>query len=378
MQQDTLLTREPVVNKKQAITANRLIAHGPSIAAVVDTLNSLGDVWPTQHTVFLSLAKLVPTPELMEWLTPSNVMVEIPAQTLDRPQTVALLPQLKTAGISTCLCWFSPETPLPEQTEWRFVLMDARQYATPGGSPSITLAWGLPDTHSFQQAVQAGFDGASGWFFLNAPRAAKNLIPAHAQIIRLINMVLNDADTKEIEEILKQDVAISYKLLRYINSAGFGLMCEVQSFRHAVSILGYSNLRKWLSLLLVTASRVPGAPAMMQTSIARGRFMEQVGASFFDKSQLDNLFITGAFSLLPLLLSASMQEVLGEMNLPEPIIDALLYGEGEFAPFLELAKSCERFDPSLLQQKMAELQLTADQINRAQISALAFADNLQA
>lgn len=378
MADEILLTREPVVNKKQAITANRLIAHGPNVTSVVDTLNSLGDIWPTHHTVFLSLAKLVPTPDLMNWLTPPNVMVEIPAQTLAHPQTLTLLSQLRTSGISTCLCWFTPETVLPEQVDWRFILMDSRKYATPEGSPSITLAWGLPDSRAFQQAVQSGFDGASGWFFLNTPASSKNLTPAHAQIIRLINLVRDEADIRDIEAILKQDVAISYKLLRYINSAGFGLMCEVQSFRHAVSILGYTNLRKWLSLLLVTASRTPGAPAMMQTSIVRGQFMEQVGAGFFDKSQLDNLFITGAFSLLPALLGTSMQAVLGEMNLPEPVVDALLYDSGEFAPFLELAKSCERFDPSALQKQMDILQLTPEQVNRAQISALAFADNLQA
>ena len=55
MSQTTLLTREPVVNKNRAITANRLIAHGPNVAAVVETLNALGDVWPTHHPVFVSL-----------------------------------------------------------------------------------------------------------------------------------------------------------------------------------------------------------------------------------------------------------------------------------------------------------------------------------
>jgi EAL and modified HD-GYP domain-containing signal transduction protein len=54
--------------------------------------------------------------------------------------------------------------------------------------------------------------------------------------------VRRNAEVKEIENVLKQDVALSYKLLRYINSAGFGLMCEIQSFRHAVTILGYEKL----------------------------------------------------------------------------------------------------------------------------------------
>ena len=377
MTNPTLLTREPVVNQNRAITANRLITHGPNMAAVVDTLNGLSDIWPTHHTVFVCLGRLVPTPELMKWQAPSNAMVEIPAQALAHPQTQALLPQLRDAGVSMCLSWFSPGTPLPADCDWRFVLMDRRKHPTPAGSPGITLAWGLPQVGAFQEAVKTGYDGASGWFFLHGNPPSRELSPAHAQIVRLINLVRNNAEIKEIETVLRQDVAVSYKLLRYINSAGFGLSCEIQSFRHAVSILGYANLNKWLSLLLVSANRDPGAPAMMQTLIARGRFMEQIGASFFDKAEHDNLFITGAFSLLNVLLGTSMQSVLDEMDLPAAVTDALLLDQGPYAPFLKLARLCEAFDGAELQKQAAELQLAPEQINRAIVGALGFADSLQ-
>ncbi|PKO57097.1 MAG: regulator, partial [Betaproteobacteria bacterium HGW-Betaproteobacteria-19] len=135
MSQTTFLTREPVVNKNRAITANRLIAQGPNITAVVDTLNSLSDIWPSHHPVFVSLGRLVPTPELMNWAAPANAMVEIPAQALAHPQTLALLPQLQAAGISMCLTWFANGTALPPNVDWRFVLMDARKQPAPTGSP---------------------------------------------------------------------------------------------------------------------------------------------------------------------------------------------------------------------------------------------------
>lgn len=373
-----ILTREPVVNRNRAITANRLIVHGPNMAAVVDTLNALGDIWPTHHTVFVCLGRLVPTPELMNWAAPHNAMVEIPCQAIAHPQTQALLPKLREAGTSMCLSWFAPGTALPADGDWRFVLMDRRKHVRPDGSPGIALAWGLPNVAAFDESVAAGYDGASGWFFLHGNPAPKELAPGHAQIVRLLNLVRNNAEIRDIEAVLRQDVALSYKLLRYINSAGFGLMCEIQSFRHAVSILGYQNLNKWLSLLLVGASRDPGAASMMQTAIARGRFMEQVGAGFFDKSEHDNLFITGAFSLLPLLLGTSMQSVLDEMHLPTAVTDALTSEQGPYAPFLNLARACESFDPTALQKQATDLQLANEQINRALIGALGFADSLQA
>ncbi|MDR1854529.1 MAG: HDOD domain-containing protein [Azoarcus sp.] len=378
MSQIALLTREPVVNKKRAITANRLIAHGPNVASVVETLNSVSDCWPGQYPVFLSLGRLVPTPEIMNWQMPANAHIEIPAQTLGHPQTQALLPLLQEAGVGVCLTWFAPGVALPPEVTWRFVLIDGRKNATPSGSPGLSLAWGLADVPAFKQAIANGYDGASGWFFFKGNPPAKELSPNHAQIIRLLNLVRNNGEIREIENVLKQDVALSYKLLRYINSAGFGLMVEIQSFRHAVSILGYDKLNKWLSLLLVTASRDPGAPAMMQTAIARGRFMEQIGAGFFDEAACDNLFITGAFSMLNVLLGATMESLLEEMLLPESVTDALLYDQGEFAPFLHLARACESFDPHALVALAGELQIAPDQLNRAQMMALGFADSLQA
>jgi EAL and modified HD-GYP domain-containing signal transduction protein len=117
---------------------------------------------------------------------------------------------------------------------------------------------------------------------------------------------------------------------------------------------------------------------MMQTAIARGRFMEEVGGDYFDKSERDNLFITGAFSLLNVLLGTSMQSLLDEMNLPDNVTEALLFNQGEFAPFLKLAQLCESFDGSALAKAEDELHLPVDKLNRAQLIALSFADSLQA
>lgn len=378
MTQTALFTREPVVNKKRAITANRIIAHGTSIAAVVDALRAQNEVWPQQHQVFLSLARLIPTPELLNWTIPDNVVIEIPVQALAHPQTQALMQQLDAAGRPMNLTWYTPEIPLPAAIDWRFVLIDARRVASPAAAPGLKLAWGLSNAEAFVNTINAGYDGASGWFFLHGATPQKTLSPNHAQTIRLLNLVRNNAEIRDIEDLLKQDVALSYKLLRYINSAGFGLMCEIQSFRHAVSILGYDALNKWLSLLLVSASRDPSAPGMIQTAIARGRFMEEIGSTYLGAGEADNLFITGAFSLLPLLLGASMQSVLEEMNLPAGVSDALLHGEGEIAPFLRLACSAENFDDSAFAKAAADLHLEHSQLNRALLSGVGFADTLQA
>src|SRR5690606_18610960 len=93
---------------------------------------------------------------------------------------------------------------LPAGADWRFVLMDVRRAPNPGGSPGLSLAWGLPDIEGFHKAIGAGYDGASGWFFLHGNPPAKSLTPGHAQIVRLLNLVRNNAEIRDIEAVLKQ------------------------------------------------------------------------------------------------------------------------------------------------------------------------------
>jgi EAL and modified HD-GYP domain-containing signal transduction protein len=115
----------------------------------------------------------------------------------------------------------------------------------------------------------------------------------------------------------------------------------------------------------------------MHAALTRARLMEQLGHGLVEKSEYDNLFITGAFSMLDLLLGVSMEQALESMHLPEPITDALLGNGGLYAPFLELALACEAGDGAALADQAGMLGLTGDQVNRAQLGALAFADAME-
>lgn len=379
MNQPILISREPVLNRSRAITATRLTIRAPAgpaaCAHIAAELNRLAEAWPQARTVFVGLGGVAPDAGLLDWQVPQNAMIEIPAAALNNPATIELLQQLQQAGVPMCLDGFStPEA--KAGTDFRFVLADAA--ASTAGAPGLLIAKGLVDNAQFDACIQKGFAGAAGWYFLKGVTPAKKLNPGQAQTIRLLNLVRANADVKDIEAALKQDVALSVKLLRYINSAGFGLAVEIQSFRHAVTMLGYEKLNKWLSLLLVTSSKDPAAPALMQAAIARGRFMELTAKEYVDKNELDNLFITGAFSLLDILLGVLMETALADMHLPDTIHDALVSGSGPYAPFLALALAGEQNDYARFSAQAAELQLDAATINHAQLEALSFADSLQA
>jgi len=376
MSDAAFIRREPVINRHRAIIAARLVVHANNAAEAAAALTRIGDVWPTAHSVIVALEGCAPTLDLLAWSPPANAMVELSAAALAQPDTPALIERLDTAGVALCLAQHENSQPLPA-TPFRFMLADYASHPVQDDPPALALAQGLSDPEAFETAIAHGYAGATGWFFLHGAPPAGPLQTSHAQIVRVLNLVRKNAEAAVIEDALKQDVTISYKLLRYINSPAFGLGKEIQSFGHAVALLGYDKLNKWLSLLLVTASQSPIAPALMQTAIARGRFMEIVASDRFPPPQRDNLFIVGAFSLLDILFGAPLAEILAEIDLPDTIVAALTRRSGAFAPFLDLALACEGENLASLVELADQLGLSATTLNRAQLEALSFADSLQ-
>lgn len=205
---------------------------------------------------------------------------------------------------------------------------------------------------------------------------ARNLNPAQAMILQLMDMVRKSADVKQLESVLKRDAALSYKLLRYINSAGFGLGCEIQSLKHAVTMLGYSPLYRWLALLLTTATTTGYSPVLMQTAVIRGRFAELLGNIFLPRHEAENLFVAGMFSLLDKLLGVPMEDILEKIQLSESVAQALLSREGIYGPFLALAEACE-LNSEQAESMAASLCISARQVSQAHMSALAWAQSLR-
>ncbi|MGH8806342.1 MAG: EAL and HDOD domain-containing protein [Noviherbaspirillum sp.] len=204
---------------------------------------------------------------------------------------------------------------------------------------------------------------------------ARDLSPQQTMILQLMKMVKNGDDVRQLESVLKRDAALSYKLLRYINSAGFSLGCEIQSLKHAVTLLGYSPLYRWLALLLTTATTSGYSPVLMQAAVIRGRFVELLGHGFLPKNEAENLFVAGMFSLLDRLLGVPMEDVLEKIPLSEAVSQALLARQGIYGPFLALAEACE-LNLADVESMATSLCISANQVNQAQLSALAWVQGL--
>ncbi len=206
--------------------------------------------------------------------------------------------------------------------------------------------------------------------------ASRKLNSQATLILQLMQLVHENADVRDIEKLLQRDAVLSYKLFRYINSASIGLEVEVQSLRHAVAMLGYAPLFRWLSMLLAMAGTESFSPAMLQAAIIRGRFAELLGQGLFSRSQLDDLFVVGMFSLLGQMLGVELSQLLKQIALPDTISQALLSGEGEYGPVLALVEACEHQEGGTA--GIADgLLLAPAEVNDAQLAALVWARSVR-
>jgi len=252
--------------------------------------------------------------------------------------------------------------------------------AAPGRTPPVFIADGIASWQDYEACAALGLDAFVGHQHTTgggtATASTGRLSPAAVLVMQLIQMVQSDADVRELETVLKQDAALAYRLLRCLNAASFGLGVEVQSLRHAVSMMGYRPLLRWLALLLATSSDQAQSPVLLQTALVRGRFTELLGRGLLPGHEADNLFVVGMFSLVDRLLGVPMARALDKVQLATPVVQALLRREGIYGPFLRLAEACERTDAAPAALADAAF-VTPEQVNRAHMGALAWASELQ-
>ena len=244
-------------------------------------------------------------------------------------------------------------------------------------SSAQLIAEKVETAEQYELAAKHGIKLFQGyWFAKPVLVTGQSLRPAQATIVQLINLVRQNAETAQIETVLKRDPTLSFNLLRFINSAGFGLSCEITSFRHAVMILGLKKLFRWAALLLTTSRVGNTPPAVGTTAVVRGRLMELLTAELLPPEECDNAFVVGVFSLLDTMLGMPMAKVLESISLPESVVNALLRRSGLFAPFLELAVACETANDEAFARAADQLHLTNRQVNMAHLQALAWAETM--
>ncbi|HBD07327.1 MAG TPA: hypothetical protein DCZ69_03620 [Syntrophobacteraceae bacterium] len=221
------------------------------------------------------------------------------------------------------------------------------------------LAHGVDTREDFEAAQEAGYDYFQGGFFGKPATATSTEIPGyklnHLRILHELNRT--DLDFSALERVIKQDAALSYKLLTCVNSVAFGIRPTVSSIRHALTLLGEHEIRKWASMVILRDLAQDKPTELLVTSLVRANLCGSLAPLVGMRAKGQELFLVGLLSLLDAIVGRPMPEIMQNMPLGNDIQTALLGGGNQYRAVLSLVVSYERGDLERFYVQANELRL---------------------
>ncbi len=383
------IARQPILDARQQVFGYELLHRRSADAAgfsgngeqasaqvIADAVVAIGfDTLTGGGRAFVNLAAETLLADAGAVLDPELVVLEILETVAATSEVVAMCESLKARGYALALDDFMPgssaEALVPHAA---FVKLDvmALSPALVSETAARMLARGVSviaekveTAADFERAKAAGCSLFQGYYFCRPTTfSAKALSTSQVAQMRLMAALYKPTvSLSDIEDLLKHDTSLSYRVLRTVNSAGFGLRREVRSIREALLMLGLGQIRKWTSVW-VLAGMNRGPSELVTMTVLRGRCCELVGHSLGRPDSDGGYFLLGLCSLLDALLGRPMAEVVGELPLDDEIraaltgadnparrvLDAVVhYEQGHWLEAWDVAKSLDLEEDTLAQ-----------------------------
>ena len=360
------MARQPIYDSSMAVVAYELLyrapprgrgTHGDAGSATVDViagaaleigLDRLAGGLPVHINFPEEL--LVRLPDLP--LQAGRVVIEILEDVHANPEVLEGIRTLRARGHRIALDDYSPqssdrrlldvadivklEVTHPPADELARLARDLK------GAGFQLIAEHVESREHFERCVALGFAGFQGDFLQQPETFRAPRVPASRMgALRLASALQKeDYSLDEVEQLLSQDVSLSYRVLRCINSSYYNLPRRIDSIRQAVVILGLDTLRQ-LSGLLCLQGLEDRPPSLIVQAITRGRMCEQLG-KLGGARDAGPFFITGLFSLLNALLGLPTRKIVEELPLTPEVVKALVAGEGPLGAALQCTRAYER------------------------------------
>jgi len=340
---------------------------------------------PEGGPLVLSVANEAGLRALLAAPTAAHLMIEVPGFMLSDPGLATHLQERVATGLSLALGGRVPDN--APQHLWqlfRAVTVGRAHIRDPlpaglGGKPLLRYFIGADGPAMSAGALKAGFSAVVGWPVGDAPGADSKAKPIPAgvtTVVDLMQRVDRQEPAEKLEAVVKNDPTLAFRLMRYLNSPGFGLSVEISSFRHALMILGYQRLKRWLALLVTSAIDDPDLKPLMQLAVRRGLLMEEIARPGGDDALRNELFICGVFSTLDRMIGQPFEQLLNTIPVQESVANALAHDTGPCAPFLALARAVETESAYDIRECAEALMLSVGDVNRALAKSLVHAHSL--
>lgn len=403
---DVFLGRQPILNREQKLIAYELLfrSSGSDKATVDDGRLatsqvvarafgelSLGDVLGAYKAYINATPDFVLSEEV-ELLPGENIVLELPAETPHSDDLVRRCRSLRDKGFTFALGGVAQfaEINLPLLPEVDILkvdhqLLDNHQLFLLACRlkplQKKMLAEKIEDQTQMEHCFDLGFEYFQGYYFARPTLiSGKKLSHSAMTVMKLLNLILNDADTVELERIFKPDPGLTLNLLRLTNSCASGLAVRIASVRHAITILGRNQLQRWLQLLIYADPEGGGKISpLLQLAATRGRFLELLAQKLQPRNRdlPDRAFMVGILSLLPAVIGQPMSDIIGPLSLPPEVKLALLEYKSDLGRLLFLAETMEQSDLSDCSPILAQLPgLRSQMVTECLAQAMFWANQL--
>ncbi len=241
------------------------------------------------------------------------------------------------------------------------------------------LAEKVETKKEYEEAAKLGFHYFQGYFFCRAEKITTRKFTTNEVVLMQLLSEASSAhtDLDRLHEIISTDAAISYKLLRFINSARFYRVQPISSIRHAVTYLGERELRRFLMFMVISemAGKQPGE--LMTMSLIRAKFCEKIAESHsWGEQECSEMFIVGLFSLLEVIMQAPMKKILHKLPIAKSVYNALVGKENSYARHLELIVALEKNDLPALKQLCMELGIKGPTLKECYLQAVKYTNDI--
>jgi c-di-GMP-related signal transduction protein len=402
------LGRQPILDRSQQIIGFELLFRSPEsqgaalfpdiqIASASVILNALSDFGFQdvlgRHKGFFNVTHGMLMSEAMELLPKDRVVIELLECIMADAEVVERCRKLKEMGFTLALDdhVFDPSF-IPIYNLVDIVKLDVLQIpanelpAVVSGLrkwPLTLLAEKVETADHYTTCAELGFDLFQGYFFARPVVLKQNKVDVDKlTMLHLMEQVMAEKEISDIEETFKQSPGLTYNLLRLVNSVGIGLRVRIQTLRHALTVLGLEQLKRWISLALYATGEGSGVQSpLLEMAAMRGKLMELLVRSRHPsegREYSDRAFMTGVLSLIDVLLEVSMAELVDKLNLVDDVRSALLERGGELGALLTLAEKLELADFGALTGQLECCGFSVNELLTAQLETISWSDTLHA
>jgi len=331
--------------------------------------------------------------DILEVLPTDKIVLEVLETVELTPQIIERCRELKQRGFTLALDdfvnyedKFKPLLDLIEIVKVDLMPLDSAGLAKTTAAlkkwPALKLLAEKVDSRGQAQTCHDyGYHLFQGYYFARPVIiAGKKLGHSQLALVRLLGLVLEDAETPELEVVFKQEPGLAMNLMRLTNSVATGTTTRITSLRHAITVLGRRQLQRWLQLLLYTNPQGENgiATPLLQLAATRGRLMELMAGKLHAgrREFEDQAFMTGIMSLMPSLMGVPLEEILRGIKVAPAVIDALEKSDGELGTMLRLSGALEAGDGTACHDLADSLNVDHTTVNACLTQALTWASNI--